>query len=57
MIEILQIATTEITTPMFVVPILGFLALGLVIIGTIVFYILRRRGTGSLGQEDSWLQE
>jgi len=54
-IEILQIITTE--TPMVVVSIIGLLALGLVIMGTIVFCILRRRGTGSLGQEDSWLQE
>jgi len=55
-IEILQIAPTETVTPMFVVPII-VLALGLVIMGIIVFYILRRRGTGSLGQEDNWLQD
>ena len=55
MIEILQIVTTE--TPMFVIPIIGLLALGLAMIGIIVFIILRRRGTGSLGQDDYWLQE
>ena len=55
--EILQAIPTETVTPMFVVPIIGLLALGLVIIGIIVFIILRQRGTGSLGQDDYWLQE
>jgi hypothetical protein len=54
-IEILQAIPTE--TTIFVVPLIGLLALGLVIMGFIVFLILRRRGTGSLGQDDSWLQE
>jgi hypothetical protein len=44
-------------TTIFVVPLIGLLALGLVIAGIIVFVMMRRRGTGSLGQEDSWLQE
>ena len=56
-IEILQVVPTETVMPMFVVPIIGLLALGLVIIGIIVFVILRRRGTGFLGQDEYWLQE
>ncbi len=54
-IELLQAIPTD--TTIFVLPLIGLLALGLVITGIIVFVILRRRGTGSLGQEDSWLQE
>ncbi|MCK4279311.1 MAG: hypothetical protein KAW94_01915 [Candidatus Thorarchaeota archaeon] len=56
MIEILQIVTTD-TSPIFVLPLIGYLALGLVIIGIIVFYRSRRSRNESLGQEDSWLQE
>ncbi|MHA1485404.1 MAG: hypothetical protein ACTSPR_08840 [Candidatus Thorarchaeota archaeon] len=54
-IAVLQSIPTD--TTIFVAPLIGLLALGLVIMGIIVFVILRRRGTGSLGQEDSWLQE
>ncbi len=54
-IEIMQAIPTD--TTIFVVPLIGLLALGLVIAGIIVFVMMRRRGTGSLGQEDSWLQE
>lgn len=57
MIEILQIITSETVTPMFVVPFIGFLVLGLVITVIIVFFIVRWLRAGPLGQEDSWLQE
>lgn len=57
MIAVLQIIATETVPAARVVPIVEILALGLVIVGTIIFYILYRRAASSLGQEDSWLQE
>ena len=61
MIAVLQIITTETVPAARVIPFVEIIALGLVIAGAIIFYILYRRAASSLGQEpgqeDSWLQE